>query len=433
MNTEKLERLETELVALYDKPNKSQSDLLKMRKLCDEMDGLLDGETEDRAGAMIANLRAPVAQRHGAGFGPAAQRSHDERMENIGQFLQAAAAASCDDPSREFGRFKGGHVYRDVLGGNYRASAGLEESTPSLGGFAVNETFSDEILMKAQETAVLWPLTRNLRLADRTNSIRIPYIDEDSRTDGNRFGGARGYWTGEGGDLTATKPKLGAIEMSLKKLTGLAYLTDEILQDAGILGEIVTQAFAAELNFKRDEAILRGTGAGQPLGILNADALISVSGASSATTIVAADIRAMWARLHPSCRKNAVWVINSDCYPELLDMNSASDGTGTPLWTPANGLAGAPFDTFFRRRVVESEHASTVGTVGDIVLMDPTQYLTIERPLQVASSIHVAFTTDEVVFRFISRLDGQPAWSAPLTPAHGSNTQSPFVALATRT
>ena len=434
MNSEKLERLETELTALYDKPNKTQSELLKMRQLCDEMDVLLDGETEDRAGAMIANLRAPVGQRHGAGFGPAAQRSHDEQLHHIGEFLQAAAAATCDDPSREFGRFKGNHIYRDILGGGIKGAAtGLEESQPSNGGFLVGDTFADAVLMKVQETAVLWPLCRKFRLEERTNSIKIPYIDETSRTSGNRLGGVQGYWMAEAAEKTASKPKFGQLELSLKKVAGLCYASDEVLQDAGVLAEVVIQAFGAELAFKMDEAVLRGTGAGQPLGILNSPSLIEVSGASSANTIVAADIRNVWARLHPSCRKNAVWIINSDTYPELLDMDSVGDGSGTLLWTPANGLAGQPFDTFFRRRVVESEHASTVGTVGDVILADLSQYVVIEKAVQVASSIHVNFTTDETAFRFVGRCDGEPAWNSPLTPAHGSNTQSPFVTIATRT
>lgn len=43
------------------------------------------------------------------------------------------------------------------------------------------------------------------------------------------------------------------------------------------------------------------------------------------------------------------------------------------------------------------------------------------------------FLTDQSVFRFIYRVDGQPAVSQQLTPFKGTgNTVSPFVALATR-
>jgi hypothetical protein len=47
-------------------------------------------------------------------------------------------------------------------------------------------------------------------------------------------------------------------------------------------------------------------------------------------------------------------------------------------------------------------------------------------------SVHVAFLTDESIFRFIYRVDGQPIWNAALTPFKGSNTLSPFVVLAAR-
>jgi hypothetical protein len=48
------------------------------------------------------------------------------------------------------------------------------------------------------------------------------------------------------------------------------------------------------------------------------------------------------------------------------------------------------------------------------------------------TSIHVAFLTGEQAFRWQLRHDGQPFWKKPLTPKNGTNTLSPFVALATR-
>jgi len=80
------------------------------------------------------------------------------------------------------------------------------------------------------------------------------------------------------------------------------------------------------------------------------------------------------------------------------------------------------------------ESSATLGTVGDIILADLREYQGIEKGgIQSASSIHVRFLEGETCYRFIYRVDGQPAWNAPLTPFKGaSNTVSPFVALATR-
>ena len=107
---------------------------------------------------------------------------------------------------------------------------------------------------------------------------------------------------------------------------------------------------------------------------------------------------------------------------------------GVPVWIPANSAAGAPHDTLLGRPVIAVEQCQALGTVGDIILADFSQYLCIEKGgMQTAQSIHVQFTTDETVFRFVFRVDGQPLWNNVLTPYKGTgSTQSPFVALATR-
>jgi HK97 family phage major capsid protein len=87
------------------------------------------------------------------------------------------------------------------------------------------------------------------------------------------------------------------------------------------------------------------------------------------------------------------------------------------------------------RPVIPIEYAATLGTAGDIMLADLSQYVMIDKgAIQSATSIHVKFLYDETAFRFVYRVDGQPAWNAPLTPFKGGagSTQSPFVVLATR-
>ena len=65
--------------------------------------------------------------------------------------------------------------------------------------------------------------------------------------------------------------------------------------------------------------------------------------------------------------------------------------------------------------------------------MDLSCYLTGSKGgMQSASSIHIAFTTDQTAFRFIYRVDGQPKWNSPLTPKNGGETVSPYVTLAAR-
>ena len=96
-------------------------------------------------------------------------------------------------------------------------------------------------------------------------------------------------------------------------------------------------------------------------------------------------------------------------------------------------MSAAPFGTLLGRPILPLEQCQTVGTVGDIMLADWRQYLIIEKGgIEAASSIHVEFLTDQTVFRFILRMDGQPMRNAALTPFKGTLTQSSFVTLATR-
>ena len=99
---------------------------------------------------------------------------------------------------------------------------------------------------------------------------------------------------------------------------------------------------------------------------------------------------------------------------------------------PGGQIVNAPNDTLMGKRVNYVETASTEGTVGDLMFLDLSQYVTITKGgMQSASSIHVSFTTDQTAFRFVMRVDGQPLWNSALTPYKGSDTQSPFVTVAT--
>jgi HK97 family phage major capsid protein len=96
--------------------------------------------------------------------------------------------------------------------------------------------------------------------------------------------------------------------------------------------------------------------------------------------------------------------------------------------------AEAPFGTLLGRPVEVTEHNETLGTTGDIVFADMSQYaLAVRGGIKSAFSMHVAFTSEQNCWRFSYRVDGQPYMNKVLTPAKGtSNTLAPFVKLDTR-
>lgn len=318
-----------------------------------------------------------------------------------------------------------------------QAATGLSEGVPADGGFLVQTDFSSELLKNTYDLALVAGRCRTIPISANANGIKINAINETSRVDGSRSGGVLAYWKGEAAAKAASDPELRQIELELKKLTGLCYATDELLQDATAMEAIIRQAFAEEFAFKIDDAIIRGTGAGMPLGILNAGALVTVAKETgqTAATVLFQNIVKMWARLYSRSKANAAWFVNPNVVPQLQAMSLAVGTGGGPVYMPPGGISGAPYGTLFGRPVIEIEHCETLGTVGDIILADFRQYILINKGgMQGASSIHVKFIYDETTFRFVYRTDGQPWWNSALTPFKGgaTNTVSPFVVLAAR-
>lgn len=316
------------------------------------------------------------------------------------------------------------------------AATGLSEGIPSEGGFLVQKDFETEVFRLMHETGVLWGRCRNIPISTSANGVKIPAINETSRATGSRLGGIRGYWMSEGQTKTASKPDFRQVSLDLKKWIGLCYATDELLQDAAALEAVLMQGFAEELGFQLDDSLINGTGAGQPVGLLNAVCTVSVAKETGqvAATILAENVEKMYSRMWSRSVGNASWLINQDCWPQIFQLHHAVGTGGVPMFVPAGGLTQSPFGTLLGRPIVPIEQCATLGTVGDIIFADFSQYVTATKGgIQSASSIHVQFTTDETVYRWVYRADGQPIWNAALTPASGSgNTQSPFITLATR-
>ena len=348
---------------------------------------------------------------------PSPAKDNEKRFASFGEQLMAAYRAA----------MPGGKVDERL---STRAASGLNESTPSDGGFLVQQDFVTELLKRTYETGILASKVKKIPISTNANGMKINAIDEDSRANGSRWGGVQTYWEGEADEITASKPKFRQMELSLKKLTGLCYATDELLQDAAALEAVIRQAFAEEFGFKIDDAILSGSGEGEPLGILNSGAIVTVAKEASQTDVITVEnLIKMWNRLWSRSRANAVWYINQELEPYLYTLKIGDK----PVYIPAGGLSEKPYGTLFGRPVVPIEQCSAAGEVGDIILADIGQYLLIDKGgVKAASSIHVRFLYDENVFRFIYRVDGKPIWTKPLTPYKGSATVSPFVTLAKR-
>lgn len=313
----------------------------------------------------------------------------------------------------------------------FQAASGLSEGVGADGGFLVQQDFSTELLKLTFDGAVLAPRCRRVPIGPNSNGLRINAVKETSRATGSRFGGVRAYWTAEGAEKLASKLQLRQMDLKLHKLAAIMYATDELLEDASALEAVCKQAFSEEFTFVVDDAIFEGSGAGMPLGFMNSGAVVTVPKevGQAADTVVTENVTKMWSRMWSRSRRNAVWLINQQIEPQLMAMKIGD----TPIYMPAGGLAAAPNATLLGRPILPTEYNSALGDKGDIVLADLSQYLLIEKGgMKSDISMHVRFIYDEMTFRFVLRVDGQPIWEAPLSPFKGTDTLSPFVTLAER-
>jgi HK97 family phage major capsid protein len=119
------------------------------------------------------------------------------------------------------------------------AASGLNETVGGDGGFAVQQDFSDALLERIDTEAVLWPQRVPVPLSPNSNGVKINQLDETTRATGSRYGGVQVYWEPEATTVTAKKPKIKRLELTLQKLFGLAYRTDELGQDWQASGALI--------------------------------------------------------------------------------------------------------------------------------------------------------------------------------------------------
>lgn len=346
-------------------------------------------------------------------------------FKSLGDQLMAAKASS------------GKHATIDERLLKVKAASGLNEAVDSDGGFLVQDDFKADLWQLQHSTGLLQSRCETIPISANSNSLRWNALDETSRANGSRQGGVTVYRAHEAALKTASKPTFKQRELRLEKMIGLFYATDELMQDSTALASMVNGWFGNEFGFKTDDEIINGTGVGECLGILNAGCTVSVAEETSQTaaTIVAANIEKMYSRMYGPSKPKATWYINTSIWPQLFALQHTVGTGGMPVFLPPGGLSASPYGMLLGRPIMEIEQAAALGTVGDIIFADLSQYRMVEKGgLAADSSIHVQFLYDETVFRFVMRKNGAPTWEKALTPYKGgaTATTSPFVTLATR-
>ena len=344
-----------------------------------------------------------------------------------------AAGAKVDDVVADASEFFTAIWHRNVSPEAQEIKNTLSSGCGSEGGFLVPERLRSTLLQTSLESSVVRPRAMVVPM----DSLRVPFpaIDDTSHAS-SVFGGIIGYWTEEAATITQSDPSFRQVVLDANKLTAYTQVPNELMADSVIsFSAFINQVFPQALAWWEDLAFMKGTGVGEPLGVLHSDnsAKISVAKESgqAASTIVWENVVKMYARMLPGSLNSAVWVVSPDTFPQLATM-ALSVGTGGSAVYISSGV-GSPPTTILGRPVIVSEKAYSLGSLGDINFIDFGFYLLGDRQNMTAeSSTDFKFQSDQTAFKIIERVDGRPWLASAITPQNAGDTLSPYVQLAAR-
>lgn len=385
-------------------------------------------ETQARGGRAFRNagaaamLAASLTMSAGA-----AARVHEADPELTGGFTSLAEMAvavrqAVHNPAAVDERLRG-------IGAATDADSAMSTSGDNGEGFSVPSAFRQEIWDLIVEDQFEF---FNMADGEPTSSPSIELAADESTPWG--ASGVVAKWRADKQKMDASSLDEEGRTVKLNELYAFVLASENLLADRPRLQNRLTTKAAEALRWELNRVGMRGSGVGQPLGYLNSKALITVGKETDqgADTLDVQNIVKMYSRMLPSSLGRAVWIGNPDILPQLLTLRIGD----RPVYMPPAGLASAPFGTILGRPVIFTEHAGTIGDLGDLSFVDPRGYFYPRRSAtpQFAESMHLYFDQGVRAFRWTIRVGGQPYLSKPVTPPAGSNaeTRSHFITLAER-
>lgn len=316
----------------------------------------------------------------------------------------------------------------------FNESKQMVENVGASGGFLVPVEQSMAVMEQVGEMAIIRPRATVIRMARRQYNRTV--LDQTGTTAGRPhwFGGMVAYWGEESAEKTITTASWREVSLVAKKLYGYSRASDELADDAMIsLSDFLQSAtgMAGLIAWMEDFAFLQGNGTTQPLGVINANATITINrqqAGPGVDPVTYTDLTEMIE--HHMQTQNSIWVASISLKGTLMRMTYP---TGNPslVWQP-NARDGMP-DTILGIPVYWTEKAPLSGNAGDIGLYDFDHYWVGDRQaLTFATTNAEYFRFDQTSYRMVHRVDGRPWMNTPFTLQDGTSTISPFVILGAK-
>lgn len=369
------------------------------------------------------------------------QRYPNAKRSNGYKSFTAFCKAVCDARSPDQHRSQHGlQVLHDDYGSGWKqytgavAKSAMGETSGSVGGFTLPVEYSTALMATLEENSFIYPRANIIPMGSA--QTLCPMIDATTvpAAAGTSpfFGGVKFGWGFAQAPAETAEMKFRQVAMTAWDLLGYGLVSNQWLQDTPGGDDVLIRTLGRAAAWSAEYAFLNGTGAANlmPLGMLKSPALISATRAGG-NHIVQADVAKMWGSLLPSSIPRAVWAVSCTAVEDLVKITSYSPNeynqvTGDPNFS---GSAG----TIYTRPVYVTEKLPALGTVGDIMLIDPSLYAVGSRQeclVDITDQEPTAFTKNQSMFRVWMRMDGMPQLSSTVTLQDKATVVSAYVALA---
>jgi len=303
--------------------------------------------------------------------------------------------------------------------------------TGATGGYALPEQFDSTLRAVVAQSGIVRPRATVIPAGSPPDAkLTFPSLDQTAAQ--NIYGGVTVVHTGEGVTMTETTANLREVSLEPKEISAYIVVTQKLLNNWEACGTFISNTLISAMVGQEDMDFISGNGVNKSLGFINSAAAITYTRAG-AGGVTFADCYTMLSRILMRGSGSYVWLASQTVIPQLAAM---VDAGGHAVWSGSkgDGLAGAagplPSD-LFGIPVIFSDRLPALGTKGDMSLVNLSYYLIKDGSgPAVASSEHILFLSNKVVFKVVWNVDAHPWLTEPLgLEGSPGNTVSPFVIL----
>jgi len=343
---------------------------------------------------------------------------NQDRIKSISMFPKGSPKSNPDGSDKKFANF-GEFCQKAVVNGGAELKA-MGIDVGEAGGFAVPDEVSQTILAVDPKAAIVRPRAQVLPPGNFPDGkLELPALRQGGS---GVYGGVTFAPANEGTQGMANDPKLDLIVLEPQRTSGYVMVGNSLLRNAPAMSSFIENLFRNAKMGLEDLKFIMGSGINEPLGLLNSPCALTVP-RNTAGTIKFVDIQTM---LSLMVGDNPIWIAAKKAIPAIVGLadlnNNAIFVQGDATKGLASTLLGFPIYFTWRQ--------PTVGTKGDLMLVDPSYYLIKDGSgPYIAASEHVAFREDQTAIKMTWFYDAMSWVKSPLLMDNGVDLASPIVVL----